>query len=353
MVSTVHYATVDGTATAADHDYEPTSGTLTFAVGERTKHILVVIDGDDKVEPDEVFDVHLDIPTAAILTHADGLGTILNDDVPAAPIPTPTPTPGCVQNANIVQDGGFEETTFDETTETLVNPRWTSSSTLYDTSICSIEGCGTAEPPRTGDNWVWFDGTGSVDAESGIVRQKISIPLGSTATLSYYLRVAEVTAPSTSKLTVTIDGTVVQTINEPAAAESAYRLRTVDLSAFANGQPRLLSFNYDRPAGTTGSDSFLIDDVTLSTSCAASLATVDGKVLTADLRGVRNTTVSMTNSQGVVRTATTSSFGFFSFANVVTADTYTIRISSRLYRFSPQTVQVNGNLTLPDFVGLE
>ena len=71
------------------------------------------------------------------------------------------------------------------------------------------------------------------------------------------------------------------------------------------------------------------------------------------LRGVRNATVSMTNSQGVVRTATTSSFGFFSFANVVTGDTYTIRVASRLYRFSPQTVQVNGNLVLPDFVGLE
>ena len=91
----------------------------------------------------------------------------------------------------------------------------------------------------------------------------------------------------------------------------------------------------------------------LAQAPSATPATVDGKVLTSDGRGLRNATVSITNSQGVVRTATTSSFGFFSFDNVVTGDTYTLRISSRLYRYSPQTVQVNGNLTLPNFVGLE
>ncbi len=80
---------------------------------------------------------------------------------------------------------------------------------------------------------------------------------------------------------------------------------------------------------------------------------VDGKVLTSDGRGLRNATVSITDSQGVVRTATTSSFGFFSFDNVAVGQTYTLRVSSRLFRFAPQTVQVNGNLTLPDFVGLE
>ena len=81
--------------------------------------------------------------------------------------------------------------------------------------------------------------------------------------------------------------------------------------------------------------------------------TVSGRVLTSDGRGLRNATVSITSSQGVARTATTSSFGFFSFDNVIGGDTYTVRIASRLYRYMPQAVQVNGNLTLPDFVGLE
>ena len=83
------------------------------------------------------------------------------------------------------------------------------------------------------------------------------------------------------------------------------------------------------------------------------LATVDGRVLTSDGRGLRNATVSMTSSQGVIRTSTTSSFGFFSFDIVRTGEAYMFRVASRLFRYQPQTVQVNGNLTLPDFVGLE
>ena len=82
-------------------------------------------------------------------------------------------------------------------------------------------------------------------------------------------------------------------------------------------------------------------------------AAVNGKVLTSDGRGLRNTTVSITNSQGVVLTATTSSFGFFSFDNIATGETYTIRILSRLFRYPPQSLQIDCNLTLPDFVGLE
>ena len=90
-----------------------------------------------------------------------------------------------------------------------------------------------------------------------------------------------------------------------------------------------------------------------SGTAPSSNATVSGHVLTSDGRGLRNATVSITSSQGVVRTATTSSFGLFSFENISTGDVYTIRIISRLFRYASQTVQVNDNLTLPDFVGLE
>ena len=81
--------------------------------------------------------------------------------------------------------------------------------------------------------------------------------------------------------------------------------------------------------------------------------TVSGRVLTSDGRGLRNATMSITDSNGVVRTTTTSSFGFFSFDNVITGGTYIFRVTSRLFRFQPRTVQVNDNLTLADFVGLE
>lgn len=89
------------------------------------------------------------------------------------------------------------------------------------------------------------------------------------------------------------------------------------------------------------------------TAVVASTASVSGRVLTSDGRGLRNATVSITDSQGLIRLTTTSSFGFFSFDNVNTGQAYTFRISSRFFRFQPRTVQIDGNLTLADFVGLE
>ena len=86
---------------------------------------------------------------------------------------------------------------------------------------------------------------------------------------------------------------------------------------------------------------------------APALVSVSGRVTIPDGRGLRNATVSLTDSNGVRRIVTTSSFGFFSFDSVATGGTYVVSVSSRFYRFNSQTVQVDGNLTLTDFVGLE
>ncbi len=88
-------------------------------------------------------------------------------------------------------------------------------------------------------------------------------------------------------------------------------------------------------------------------SDAATERTVGGRVMTPDGRGLRNATVSMTDSLGVRRTVTTSSFGFYSFSNVAAGQAYTIAVSSRLYRFASRAVPVDDNLTNVDFVGLE
>lgn len=55
----------------------------------------------------------------------------------------------------------------------------------------------------------------------------------------------------------------------------------------------------------------------------------------------------------VVKSTTTSSFGFYSFDNVPPGFSYTLRIKSRLFRFQPQVVVPTGDLTGVDFVGFE
>ena len=68
---------------------------------------------------------------------------------------------------------------------------------------------------------------------------------------------------------------------------------------------------------------------------------------------LRNAVVSLIDSLGVRRTATTSSFGLYSFNNVRTGETYTMTVASKRFRFTPQILQFGGSVSNMDFVGLE
>ncbi|HTD19280.1 MAG TPA: Calx-beta domain-containing protein, partial [Ktedonobacteraceae bacterium] len=77
ITSSVNFATADGTATVANSDYVANSGTLSFAAGETTKTITIVVNGDTTVEPDETFSVNLSNCVGCIITDSHGVGTIL------------------------------------------------------------------------------------------------------------------------------------------------------------------------------------------------------------------------------------------------------------------------------------
>jgi hypothetical protein len=78
---TVNFATADGTAKVSDNDYIATSGTLTFAPGETTKTITVLVNGDKRNEPNEWFAIDLSGASSnALISDSQGIGWILNDD---------------------------------------------------------------------------------------------------------------------------------------------------------------------------------------------------------------------------------------------------------------------------------
>ncbi len=83
---TVDYTTQDGTATAADDDYLPAAGTLTFAPGQVRRELTVEIVGDTVLEDDEDFTVQLSNAGGATIADGLGDGTILNDDQEASRI---------------------------------------------------------------------------------------------------------------------------------------------------------------------------------------------------------------------------------------------------------------------------
>jgi subtilisin-like proprotein convertase family protein len=79
--ATVDFATADGTATEPG-DYSSANGTLSFAVGEATKTITVLVNGDTTFEANETVFVNLSNPGGATIADGEGQGTIQNDDAP-------------------------------------------------------------------------------------------------------------------------------------------------------------------------------------------------------------------------------------------------------------------------------
>jgi hypothetical protein len=78
---TMSFRTTNGTATTSDQDYVAKAGTLTFAPGETTKTITIVVNGDSKKEANETFYLDLfGLSSNALFTKNRGIGTILNDD---------------------------------------------------------------------------------------------------------------------------------------------------------------------------------------------------------------------------------------------------------------------------------
>jgi outer membrane protein assembly factor BamB len=82
---TVNYATANGSA-IAPADYATASGTVTFNPGVVSQPVTVQVVGDTIAEPNEVFYVDLSGPSGAGLLKARGVGTILDDDTPNAPV---------------------------------------------------------------------------------------------------------------------------------------------------------------------------------------------------------------------------------------------------------------------------
>ncbi|MBV8519403.1 MAG: autotransporter domain-containing protein [Acidobacteria bacterium] len=81
---TGHYETVDGTATAADNDYQPVSGDFVIPSGQTSSEpVDIPIVGDTKVESDETFQLVLsNIQNGAELDPGPYSFTIVNDDAP-------------------------------------------------------------------------------------------------------------------------------------------------------------------------------------------------------------------------------------------------------------------------------
>ena len=80
---------------------------------------------------------------------------------------------------------------------------------------------------------------------------------------------------------------------------------------------------------------------------------VSGRVLTPEGRGLRNATVTITDSKGNRQTKTTGSFGAYGFEDVEAGETYVISVGSKRFRFASRIIQVTDNLSDVDFIAVQ
>jgi len=98
----VNYATADSTA-RAPADYTAATGTVWFAVGERTKQVPVTVAGDTLYELTEKFFLNLTNPSGGTVAENRGTATIRNDDpAPSITIADVAKAEGSSSTSNLV-----------------------------------------------------------------------------------------------------------------------------------------------------------------------------------------------------------------------------------------------------------
>jgi serine protease len=144
----------------------------------------------------------------------------------------------------------------------FVNPGFESGSTGWSATSGVINTDGAYA--HTGAGYAWLDGYGVPWTDT--LSQSVNIPAGCHATLSYYLWISsnEPTAPVDDTLTVTANGTTVQSWSQ-ANQGGGYVLRSVSVSAFA-GKAVTFKWTGAEHARLGGTTSFFIDDTSLTLS---------------------------------------------------------------------------------------
>lgn len=87
----------------------------------------------------------------------------------------------------------------------------------------------------------------------------------------------------------------------------------------------------------------------MAPAAVTSNVSVSGRVASSDGMGVANATVTLTNGSNVTLKFITGTFGYFNFDGVPTGN-YTVSVQARRFTFTPQNVQITGNVANLNFI---
>ncbi len=294
---TVNYATANNTATAGS-DYTATTGTLTFTPGQISQDIIISVNGDTAIEPDETFLINLSNPSNALITDNQGLGTITNDDGDNTSVTL------AVSPASVTEDG----------TTNLVYTFTRSGSTTNALTVNYTLG-GTAtlntDYTRTGTtNTVTFAANSSTATVTVDPTADTTVENNETVALTLASGTGYTVGTATAVTgTITNDDFSKLSINNITVVEGLDNNATLTVTV-NNPNPQPISVNYTTaPINATANVDYTSKTGTLTIAANTSTATISIPILNDNLNEANETfainlsnpvNATLTNNKGIV-----------------------------------------------------
>jgi len=162
----------------------------------------------------------------------------------------------------------FEDPSFEQ-----MDTFWEASDDVFGSPFCDDTCSDDGFPPHSGDIFVWIGGTTEPDA--GHVSQQVTFPSGQPRWLNWWM-VNQLVADPSATVTVTIDGSEIQSIGPTAQPDQDYVPQTLQIPAsYLDGQPHTVAINYSSAGSQGGVDpvGVMLDDVTLDCSAQQTRST--------------------------------------------------------------------------------
>lgn len=182
--------------------------------------------------------------------------------------------------------------------------------------------------------------------ESRLTNPRVTLADGSDAVLTF-------DTTNLGRVAVLVDSATPLTY---AKSERQLLTVTFDVAVKSRGGVTSVSFSNDSTPSVV-SDAFgakleaSFTDGKVELSGAANVDTsVSGRVQTPDGSGLRNAQVILTDAKGNTRTATTGSFGYYSFDSLPISGQFTLSVVSKRYTFDTRTVTTSGDRANVDLV---
>jgi len=268
---TVAYGTSDGSATLADNDYQATSGVLTFAPGETTRLVTVLVNGDTINEANETFSLNLSTPTNATLGVATATNTVTNDDpVPAVSI---SPATASILEGDAGATPGVYTVSLSAVSGQTVTVAYATSdgsATLADGDYQAASGVLTFAPGETSKPvTVLANGDTANEANESFT---LSLSAPANATLGTFAATATITNDDPVPAVTLGPATIAQT--EGDAGTTPY-LFTATLSA-VSGQPVTVAYDTADGSATLANNDYQVTSgiLTFSPGQTSKLVTV-------------------------------------------------------------------------------